>query len=583
MDKILLSYTRLASIFDFLSIGTIILTNDRKIVSMNETAKMLTESTLGKVEGKFCDEVFSEHFCSGKCLFDEAVQKEQDALTDEIEINDMGHKYHLTKIAFPVYDENQKPFGCIEVIQDHSAFRDLMERIRYEGHKMKMILDNLDIGVLTVDRNGYVTFFNAAAEAVTQYSRQEVLGKSCAAIFGTGSFDETLSLHKTIKDGTTRSREEGKILTKQGQAVPIRANYMALKNETDRVIGGLATLSDLSLMYQFNSEINARYTFYDMVGKAPLMQKIFDILPVIAESDATVLVEGATGTGKDIMAKVIHNASPRAGKPLVKVNCAALPDNLLESEMFGYVKGAFTGADRDKTGRFQEADKGTIFLDEIGDLPLSLQAKLLTVLEDKEFYPLGSRKTTKVDVRIISATNLGLEQQVKDRQFREDLFYRLNVMRIELPALKHRKEDLPILISHILKRLCTKKNTHIKQISEQAMETLLNHDYPGNIRELENILEHALIICQDNIIEHKHLPLSLRNSPPALPGSVPEQQKINNQGFFHESSERQILIQTLEKYDWNRGQTAKSLNINRSTLWRKMKKFSINSNPDAAK
>ncbi|MDM8535244.1 sigma 54-interacting transcriptional regulator [Desulfobacterales bacterium HSG17] len=575
MDKILTPYIRLASIFDFLSIGSIILANDRKIVSMNETARMLTETTHEKVKGKFCHEIFSDHFCTGKCLFDEAVQKGQDALTDEIEINDMGHKYHLTKIAFPVYDNNQKLYGCIEVIQDHSAFRDLMERIRYEGHKMKMILDNLDIGVMTVDRRGYVTFFNAAAELITQYTRQDVLGKSCAAIFGNQKFDEHLPLYETIKHGATISRQEGKILTKQGQAVPIRANYMALKNETDRIIGGLATLSDLSLMYQFNSEINARYTFYDMVGKAPSMQKIFDILPVISESDATVLIEGATGTGKDIMAKVIHNASKRAGRALVKVNCAALPDNLLESEMFGYVKGAFTGADRDKTGRFQEADKGTIFLDEIGDLPLSLQAKLLTVLEDKEFYPLGSRKTTKVDVRIISATNLGLEQQVKEKQFREDLFYRLNVMRLELPALKDRKEDLPILISHILKRLCAKKNIHMQTISEQAMETLLNHDYPGNIRELENILEHALIICQTDVIDQKHLPLSLRNRSINRQSSVPNLQKNQYENLLYESPEKQEIIKTLEKYNWNKGQTAKALDINRSTLWRKMKKFGI--------
>ena len=309
-----------------------------------------------------------------------------------------------------------------------------------------------------------------------------------------------------------------------------------------------------------------------MVGKDQAMQKIFDIIPLIAASDATVLVEGPTGTGKDILAKVIHTASSRREKPLVKVNCAALPDNLLESEMFGYVRGAFTGADKDKPGRFQEADGGTIFLDEIGDLPLSLQAKLLRVLEDKEFYPLGSRKTTKVNIRIIAATNQGLEQLVKAKLFREDLFYRLNVMRLELPPLKDRKGDVPLLISHILKRLCATRDVRVDKISENAMEVLLNHDYPGNVREIENIIEHALIICQGNIIERKHLPLALQKKDALTMLSEQEKVDLNKEVG---SSEQNMIKEMLYKYNWNRSKTAQALNVNRTTLWRKMKKHNI--------
>jgi transcriptional regulator with PAS, ATPase and Fis domain len=301
------------------------------------------------------------------------------------------------------------------------------------------------------------------------------------------------------------------------------------------------------------------------------MQKIFEIIPVIAASDATVLIEGPTGTGKDILAKVIHNAGKRSKKPLVKVNCAALPDNLLESEMFGYVKGAFTGAEKDKPGRFQEADGGTIFLDEIGDLPLSLQAKLLRVLEDQEFYPLGSRKTTRVDVRIISATNQNLERQVRDKRFREDLYYRLNVMRLELPALKDRRGDIPLLISHILKRLCATRDTSVEKISNDAMEVLLNHDYPGNVRELENIIEHALIVCQNKIIERDHLPLSLQ-------GGIPSRRPARPTPSFDqeiEYNEKTLILEALQKHNWNKGKTAAALDMNRSTLWRKMKKYHI--------
>jgi len=288
---------------------------------------------------------------------------------------------------------------------------------------------------------------------------------------------------------------------------------------------------------------------------------------VVAMSDATVLIEGPTGTGKDLLAKIIHSIGRRSVKPFIKVNCAALPDTLLESEMFGYVKGAFTGAFQNKPGRFQQADGGTIFLDEIGDLPLTLQAKLLRVLEDKDFYPLGSRHPVTVDVRIISATNRGLDKLVEERLFREDLFYRLNVMRIELPALKNRKYDIPLLIQQSMGRLSPPDKGPPRRISDQAMDILLNYDYPGNIRELENILEHALIVGQTGSILPHHLPDYLQQyrtirypSPPAA---------------LFQDAERQKILQALEIHDGNRALAAKSLQMDRSTLWRKMKRFQI--------
>jgi transcriptional regulator with PAS, ATPase and Fis domain len=254
------------------------------------------------------------------------------------------------------------------------------------------------------------------------------------------------------------------------------------------------------------------------------------------------------------------------------VNCAAIPENLLESEIFGYVKGAFTGAERDKTGRFQEANEGTIFLDEIGDLPLALQAKLLRVLEDKEFYRLGSRHTIKVDVRIISATNRNLAKLVEKRLFREDLYYRLNVFRIALPELKDRKVDLPILIGHILRRLSAARGVRLPEVSEKVMEILLNYTYPGNVRELENILEHALIICQNETIKLRHLPEYLQVLTSTHKSQPPRSIEHID---VTEKKECDKIIAMLERYNWHRSKTAMALGMDRSTLWRKIKKYGI--------
>ncbi len=574
MDDILLTHHQFGRIFDHFSVGVIHLSPTRRILAMNRSAELITGHEESSVVGKYCYQIFKDFPCGKECRFQEIVAAGGAAQDHTFEFTDQGrHKHSITRTLSPIYSPGRELLGCVEVFQDLSTFKDLIERVRYDDRRLKIILDNLDLGVLTVDRGGHITFFNTMVERITGFKRGEVLGKTYTAVFGKTAANDLFLLNETISDGEPRSGRDGQIITQKGEILPIRANYMALKNEEERIVGGLATISDLSLIYQLNRAIKDHYTFYDMVGKDPAMQKIFEVVPVIAASDATVLIEGSTGTGKDILAKVIHTASNRSAKPLVKVNCAALPDNLLESEMFGYVKGAFTGADKDKPGRFQEADGGTIFLDEIGDLPLSLQAKLLRVLEDKDFYPLGSRRPTQVDIRIISATNLRLEQMVREKRFREDLFYRLNVMRLELPSLKERKGDIPLLISHILKRLCDTRDTQVDKISENAMEVLLNHDYPGSIRELENIIEHALILCQGNTIERNHLPLLLQKKTQNQSARA----EVKVEGLLHqiESNEKVAIESLLKQHNWNRKKTAQALSINRTTLWRKMKRHGI--------
>jgi transcriptional regulator with PAS, ATPase and Fis domain len=318
--------------------------------------------------------------------------------------------------------------------------------------------------------------------------------------------------------------------------------------------------------------ISERYSLHNMIGREPAMQRVFELARMVSGSDATVIIEGPTGTGKDLLAKVIHSQSRRAERPFVKVNCAAVPENLLESEFFGYVKGAFTGAERNKPGRFQLADGGTIFLDEIGDLPLSLQAKLLRVLEDREFYPLGSRQTVRVDVRIISATNLGLDQMVAQGRFREDLFYRLNVMRIELPPLRERRADVPLLIRHILRRLSVARASRVTGISKAAFEVLLNYAYPGNVRELENILEHALIVCQGEEIRRQHLPDYVQTTDRRL-ASSPAAAAVLEVGGADE--ERACIREALRRSRGRRGQAARLLGIDRTTLWRRIKRLGL--------
>ena len=556
-----------------LGIGVFTVDVERRITSFNETVQQLTGLKEDEVIGKKCYEVFFSDLCHGQCMYSEAVKASGKPLAFDMEIQDeTGSRRHITKLVSPILSSDGEVTGCIEILQDSTAYSELLDRIRYDEHRLKLILDNLDIGVFTVNRGGYITSFNSMAETITGYQRQEIVGQHHAKLTGCDRPGETCSLGESISTGKTLANLHRRLFTKDGRNLPIRANFMALRNEAGDTIGGLETFQDLSLIQQLNRVISNKYTFADMIGKDGVMQQIFEILPVVADSEANVLVEGPTGTGKDLLAKIIHNASRRKDKPFVKVNCAALPDNLLESELFGYVKGAFTGADRDKPGRFQEADSGSIFLDEIGDLPLPLQAKLLRVLEDKEFYPLGGRELCRVDVRIIAATNQILEDLVREKKFREDLFYRLNVMRLELPPLKERRGDLPLLISNFLKQYNITKGSAVSRIAEDAMEILLNYHYPGNIRELENIIEHACVLCQGEVIERRHLPLYFQTISSHREGDTISRPDV---AAGRDQWERQRIVEALQEHRWQRQKAARALGMDRTTLWRKIKKYDI--------
>ena len=554
-----------------LNIGAFTVDFNRRVRAMNHSAQALMGLKESEVVGTDCREVFWGVPCLVECLI--RGDDNKGGMEPDVTIADeTDRKYLVTRVATPIFNHNHEMVGCLTILQDHSPIADLINRVQYDERNMKIVLDNLDVGIFTVNRGGLITFFNTAAEKILGHTRDQLLGGACQTIFHGDPSPDVSLLKASIADGKPRRTPNGRMVTAHGVTIPISANYMAMRNEKGRIVGGLATFHALTLIPRLTQAVSDRYTYHDMIGKSPAMKKIFEMAAVVAETDATILIQGATGTGKDILAKVIHSMGKRSERPFVKVNCAAIPDNLLESELFGYARGAFTGAHQDKPGRFELADRGTIFLDEIGDIPISLQAKLLRVLEDREFYPLGSRQTRTVDVRIISATNRELEKRVAQGLFREDLFYRLNVMQIKLPPLKDRREDLPLLIPHIVRKLSASKENPPTELSKEVLDVLLNHDYPGNVRELENILEHALIICRGDKVMPEHLPVFLqsRNSPEKAASSA-----AHGPGTGAHEAEREEMLQALGRFNGHRAKTAQSLGIDRTTLWRKMKKFGI--------
>ncbi len=436
------------------------------------------------------------------------------------------------------------------------------------------ILNSLAVGIFTVDLDLNIIFFNREAERITGFSRGEAIGCKCYEIFRAELCQEGCFLRRAIETGTNIVQARNRILTKKNMDIPVDVNCAVICDDQGRAIGGVESFLDDSVRVALEKTLQNSYTFEDIISKDEKVHRILDVLASVARTDSHMLILGETGTGKDLFARAIHNSSLRKEGPFVKINCAAIPATLLESELFGYKKGAFTDARIDKPGRFQMAEGGTIYLDEIGELSREIQAKLLQVLDEKEFYPLGSTRPVKVNVRVISSTNRDLRKMVVDGHFREDLFYRLNVICMDIPPLRERTGDIPLLIDYFLLAESQLLGKKIYGVSGEAMKVLLHYSYPGNVRELKHILEHACIICRGSEIGVDALPLYLFNetiSGKAGPAVVTTPDATNPLGHM----EKEALLSALVGSGWNRKKASKVLKINRTTLWRKMKRHGL--------
>lgn len=433
--------------------------------------------------------------------------------------------------------------------------------------QIRMILDSVADGVFTVSPDFIITSFNRAAQEITGVPLEEAMGKPCCEVFRADICEGACALKETIRTGKPVVNKTVYILKANGARTPISVSAAALKDGKGKLKGGVETFRDLTLVETLRKEVERSYTFEDMLSRSLKMRDIFTILPDVAISDSTILIQGESGTGKELLAKAIHNLSSRKSNPFIAVNCAAIPDNLLESELFGYKTGAFTDAKKDKPGRFAQAKGGTIFLDEIGDITPALQVRLLRVLQEKFYEPLGATMPEQTDARVVAATNRDLQDLVSKGEFREDLFYRIQVFRLSLPPLRERKEDVPMLSQHFIDRFNLVKGKDITGLSQEALKSFMEYDWPGNIRELENAIEHAFILCHGGLIQMNHLPEPLKSST-EVPGRLPSNATL-------EEIEARVIREALARNNGKKNDTARELGIHKTTLWRKLKRLGM--------
>ena len=434
------------------------------------------------------------------------------------------------------------------------------------------ILNSLSEGVLTLDQEWNILCFNRAAEQLLGLAHKDVVGHAFREVFMSTTCEFRPLIQRAMETGEIISEAGVVVLNQRQQRVPVSVNVNPITDEAGAREGVVVTFRDVSDLELLRKELRGEYAFGDIISASPRVRRILEVLPDIARSDSTVLILGASGTGKEVFARAIHNLSERRAERFVAVNCGALPDTLLESELFGYEKGAFTDARKDKPGRFALAEGGTLFLDEIGDISPAMQVKLLRVLQEREYEPLGSTRPVKSDVRILAATNHDLKQLVTEGRFRSDLYYRLNVVQIDLPPLAERREDLPLLIEHFIRRFNAKKGRTIERISRAALNRLMRHDFPGNIRELENVIEHAYILCRGEEIQEGCLPQYLQEN--AIPACYEAPAARPESGVLIQN-EKETIRKVLREVGGHRGRAAEALGIDKSTLWRKMKKYEI--------
>ncbi|MEJ2103040.1 MAG: sigma 54-interacting transcriptional regulator [Ignavibacteriaceae bacterium] len=427
------------------------------------------------------------------------------------------------------------------------------------------ILDSIGEGLLTVDKNFKINFFNRAAEQITGFNREEVLNQFCKYVFKCELCESKCPIGLILESGNNIYDFRSSIEIKDGSRKPIKLNAAILKNENEEPIGGVISFRDLSELEVLRMNPEAINSFYGLIGHGKAMHEIFELIREISDSDAAVLIQGESGTGKEMLANAIQTTSKRKNKPFVKVNCAVFPQTLLASELFGHIKGAFTDAVKDRPGRFEIANEGTIFLDEIAEMPLQTQVQLLRVLQEGTFERVGESIPRKTDIRIIAATNVDIESALKNSKLREDLYYRLNVIPITIPPLRERREDIPHLVYGFIKEYSKIYKKEIEDIDDDALEVLMSHYWPGNVRELENVIEYTVVRTKERNIQFNNLPTNIKLT-----------YQVKKPVLEFKQDNPSELLQLLEKHKWNKTKVAEELGIGRTTLWRMLKKLDNN-------
>lgn len=532
-----------------------------RITSFNKAAEKITGYTEPEVLGRICSEVLFSSKNLQSCPLSTCMQEKTSIIDRELFIiGKDGYSVPVSVSAAPFLGYNGDILGGVQ------SFRDNTQRLQ-----KALILDSVADGVFTVDRDWRITSFNLSAELITGWNRQSAIGQYCSDVFCSSICGKNCAIAESLYTGLPVANRTITIKNRNGKKVSVSISAAPLVDHDGNVLGGVETFRDLSVEMSLRQQLTQKFTFEQMVSKSPAMQRMFQIMPDISKSESNVLILGESGTGKELVASAIFHASARNDQPFIVVNCGALPDTLLESELFGYKAGAFTDARKDKLGRFAAAEGGTIFLDEIGDIPQSLQVKLLRVLQQKVYEPLGSNSPIQADVRIIAATNKNLLEQVQKGEFRDDLYYRLNVVNILLPPLRERLEDIPLLIEHFVKKFQAEKQKDIVGVSDEVVTLLMKYDYPGNIRELENIIEYGFILCPGGFIQLGHLPETFGEQDQQLDSPL----LSAYEGQSLEKIEKSAIHLSLQRNKWKKMLTCRELGISKDTLRRKIERYSL--------
>jgi PAS domain S-box-containing protein len=565
------------AILESIAEGIVVIGLDRKIIFVNKMARELIGIQDDVPEGKQCSEIIRTDLCKNNCPVESSGSHESCAsyfMNINLYKDDSAPIPVCLNVA-PLYDENGEIAGFIENFRPMSEAVKAIESLKQTNvvlaqkkDKVDSIIESLADGVFTVDKQLRIKSFNKGMEILTGLKESDIIGLKCKEVLSADNCSDNCPFEHTLKMGYGIANVRERISRSDGETVPIFMSTAFLKDESgeDELI---ATVKDSSEIERLRKDVNERYQLSNIIGKSSQMQQIFELIEVLGDADCAILIEGESGTGKELASRAIHHESHRRSKPFMKVNCSAIVEGLFESELFGHVKGAFSGAIKDKAGKFEIADKGTIFLDEIADMPISLQPKLLRVLQDMEFERVGDNRTRKVDVRILAATNKRLIDEVQAGRFRKDLYYRLCVVPLTMPSLRDRKEDIPLLVNHFLEK-CYMRNPNrpkITEVTPSALISILDYDWPGNIRELENAIEHAYIRARKDKIDNVSLPVSVTGSAANKEPAI----ELSNSPVTIDVMQRHYIDELMRKYNGNKSMVARDLGISRTTLWRRLR------------